>query len=227
MAGRPEGGPGHGGGGCAGRRGPGFHGRTGACCHRDAFLARARQVSRRLAGRQLLPALRRGPVALPRADAHGLVVEVEEESLAVPDGGVQVAGQDTPGPFRRGPLRQGEERPDSATFEPRPRSDDTIERDELARRLGELVVVDSRLPGRFRGEPNDIDQVPGRIPGARNAPWNDPLPDLPEGELGAYCGSGVTACVVLHRLALEGREGKLYPGSWSEWEQRDLPVETG
>ena len=25
---------------------------------------------------------------------------------------------------------------------------------------------------------------------------------------------------MLHRLWLQGREGKLYPGSWSEWEQR-------
>src|ERR671935_232605 len=65
----------------------------------------------------------------------------------------------------------------------------------------------------------------GHIPGALNAPWNEPLPDLPEGELVAYCGSGVTATVVLHRLHLAGRDGKLYPGSWSEWEQLDLPIE--
>ena len=76
-----------------------------------------------------------------------------------------------------------------------------------------------------RGESNPIDKKPGRIPGALNAPWNEPLPELPDGELVAYCGSGVTATVVLHRLHLAGREGKLYPGSWSEWEQRDLPVE--
>jgi thiosulfate/3-mercaptopyruvate sulfurtransferase len=66
------------------------------------------------------------------------------------------------------------------------------------------------------------------VPGAVNAPWNDPLPELPDGELVAYCGSGVTACVPLHRLHLAGRDGLLYPGSWSEWEQRDdLPRERG
>jgi len=126
-----------------------------------------------------------------------------------------------------GTLRAGDEEIEAATFDALPRSDDVIEADELNRRLDELVVVDARVPSRFRGEPNEIDKIPGRIPGARNAPWNDPLPELPEGELVAYCGSGVTACVVLHRLALAGREGKLYPGSWSEWEQRDLPVEKG
>ena len=124
-----------------------------------------------------------------------------------------------------GPLIAGEEAIEQQTFTPRPRDDDTIEANELARRLGELVVVDARLPERWRGEENPIDKKPGRIPGAWNAPWNEPLPELPDGELVAYCGSGVTATVVLHRLHLAGREGKLYPGSWSEWEQRDLPLE--
>ena len=127
----------------------------------------------------------------------------------------------------RGPLRSGEEEVEPARFEPRPRAGDTIEAEELAERLEELVVVDARRPERWRGEPNPVDRVPGRVPGARNAPWDEPVPELPEGELVAYCGSGITACVVLHRLSLAGREGRLYPGSWSEWEQRDLPRERG
>ena len=125
----------------------------------------------------------------------------------------------------RGPLTRGAEDIEPQEFVAHLRSDDTIDADQVARRLDELVIVDARIPSRYRGEPNPIDRKPGRIPGARNAPWNDPLPELPDGDVVAYCGSGVTACVVLHRLHLAGREGKLYPGSWSEWEQRDLPVE--
>jgi len=124
-----------------------------------------------------------------------------------------------------GRLTSGDDPIEAADFQPRVRDDDTIEAEELVKRLDELVVVDARLPGRWRGEPNPIDRKPGRIPGALNAPWNEPLPELPDGEVVAYCGSGVTASVVLHRLHLAGRDGKLYPGSWSEWEQRDLPVE--
>jgi thiosulfate/3-mercaptopyruvate sulfurtransferase len=129
-----------------------------------------------------------------------------------------------------GPLRSGEEEIAPAEFTPSERSDDTVTAAELVRRLADpgLVLVDGRPANRWRGEPNPIDDPPGRIPGALNAPWAEPQPpELPAGELVAYCGSGITACVVLHRAALHGRDGKLYPGSWSEWSQRGLPVERG
>jgi thiosulfate/3-mercaptopyruvate sulfurtransferase len=124
-----------------------------------------------------------------------------------------------------GGLRAGEEEVEAAEFTPRPRTDDTIEADELERRLDEVVLVDARVPERYRGDVEPIDPVAGHIPGARNAPWNELLPEIPPGEVVAYCGSGVTACVTVHRLALAGREAKLYPGSWSEWSGLGLPAE--
>src|SRR5262249_61530658 len=81
--------------------------------------------------------------------------------------------------------------------------------------------------GGGRGERNETDAPPGRTPGAANPPWTEPQPELPDGELVAYCGSGVTACVTLHRAWLAGRDGRLYPGSWSEWSGRGLPLERG
>jgi thiosulfate/3-mercaptopyruvate sulfurtransferase len=131
-----------------------------------------------------------------------------------------------------GPLGSGVEEIEPLELTLRPRADDTIEADELAARLDEpgLTLVDARLPERFRGEVEPIDPVAGRIPGAVNAPYPDELPPglLDAPELVAYCGSGVTAAVVLLRLAQAGRaDAKLYPGSWSDWSSRGLPVETG
>jgi thiosulfate/3-mercaptopyruvate sulfurtransferase len=142
------------------------------------------------------------------------------EDCAVLIGGIDAWG---------GPLGAGPEEIDPAEFLPRLRFGDTLSAEDVQARLGDpaLVLVDARPANRWRGEPNLVDTVPGRIPGARNAPWAEPLPDLPAGELVAYCGSGVTACVVLHRAALAGRDGKLYPGSWSEWSKRGLPIERG
>ena len=133
-----------------------------------------------------------------------------------------------------GPVRSGGEEIEPATFLPRPRSGDTIDAEELSRRLGEpgLVVVDARMPERFRGEVEPIDPVAGRIPGAVNWPYAEtseiPRGLLDAGELVVYCGSGVTACVDLLALARAGRpDARLYPGSWSDWCGRGLPVERG
>ena len=46
---------------------------------------------------------------------------------------------------------------------------------DLGGEPGQLVVVDARRPERWRGEANPVDRVPGRIPGAVNAP----APGLP------------------------------------------------
>jgi thiosulfate/3-mercaptopyruvate sulfurtransferase len=191
------------------------------------------------AGRHPLPSVERFVAAAERAGigsgvlvvAYGAMGGAERlwwllRHVGHDDCGVLLGGLDDWG----GPLRGGEEEIEPATLTPRPRSDDTIAADELVRRLADpaLVLVDARPASRWRGEPNPIDDPPGRIPGARSAPWAEPQPgDLPEGDLVAYCGSGVTACVVLHRASLRGRAGKLYPGSWSEWSGRGLPGERG
>lgn len=126
----------------------------------------------------------------------------------------------------RGPLRAGPENTTAADFTPHERRDDVASAEDL--RTSALVILDARAPNRFRGEPNPVDDPPGRIPGAMNTPWNaDALPPIPEGDFVAYCGSGITACAVLHRAHLAGREGRLYPGSYSDWSKRGLPTERG
>ena len=126
-----------------------------------------------------------------------------------------------PGPFASEP-----EAISPGDFTARPRTDDVVS----ARELGDFVLLDARAPERFRGEVEPIDPVAGHIPGALNVPFEELAPGgrflppeelrkrLPEGEFAAYCGSGVTACVLLLAAEAAGAgPGRLYPGSWSEW----------
>ena len=121
----------------------------------------------------------------------------------------------------------------SSSFVPRLRTDDVIEADEILARLDDpsLVLYDARSRERWRGDVEPLDPVAGRIPGARNAYFEEPLPagSTEPPEIAAYCGSGVTAAVVVQRLVLAGREDvRMYPGSFSEWCRRsDTPIETG
>lgn len=147
------------------------------------------------------------------------------DAVAVLDGGIGAWA---------GPLEAGEPAVEPAEFAPRARRDDTIEPEELEPRLGEegLLVLDARAPERYRGEVEPIDPVAGHIPGARNRPYTEageiPAEIRAAEEIVVYCGSGITACVDLLALARAGRaDARLYPGSWSDWCGRGLPVETG
>ncbi len=132
-----------------------------------------------------------------------------------------------------GPLQTDAVQVDETEFVPRVRTDDVVEAEEVLARLGDpaFVLYDARSPARWRGDDEPLDPVAGRIPGARNAHFAEPLPaaaaDPPE--VAAYCGSGVTAAVVAQRLILAGREDtRLYPGSFSEWCRREgYPIERG
>ena len=102
-------------------------------------------------------------------------------------------------------------------------TDDTADADELLR--GSTTRPDARRRPRAgalaRRDRADRPRR-GPDPGARNRFFLDesPLPAelLDADDLVVYCGSGVTACAVLHELHLAGRDdARLYPGSFSEW----------
>ena len=132
-----------------------------------------------------------------------------------------------------GPLTTESPEPSQGGFRARPRAGDTIAAEEIRARLDDpaLGLLDARSRVRFIGEEEPLDPVAGRIPGAVNAHFTDPLPAgaTAAAEIVAYCGSGVTACVVVQKLVLAGREDvRLYPGSFSEWCRREsYPIERG
>jgi thiosulfate/3-mercaptopyruvate sulfurtransferase len=119
------------------------------------------------------------------------------------------------------------------------RADMAVDVSSIAKTLRKRVLLDARAPARYRGEQEPIDPVAGRIPGALNRFNMDNVrgdgrfksPDELKRDfqqvLGAhaptevvnYCGSGVAACHNLLAMELAGlKGGKLYAGSWSEWQ---------
>ena len=129
-----------------------------------------------------------------------------------------------------GPLRAGEEGIEPGDLTLRPRQDDIVTASEVEEKLDEpgFVLVDARVPERYRGEVEPIDPVAGHIPGAVNMPYTAEADAIePDSEVAVYCGSGITAAVTILALEQMGVKAKLYPGSWSEWSSRGLAVERG
>lgn len=123
---------------------------------------------------------------------------------------------------------------------------DVLALDDVAAFVQDGVLLDARAPERYRGEVEPIDPKAGHVPGALNAPTGENLTatgkfaaadELRErfaalGVTGGttvavYCGSGVTAAHEIAALAIAGIDAALFPGSWSQWSNHDLPVATG
>ena len=103
-------------------------------------------------------------------------------------------------------------------------------------------LVDVRAPERYAGTSEPLDPVAGHIPTAVNRPSTGNLhPDgtfRPPGEIAErfaglsdpvlYCGSGITAAHTLLAMRTARLDGRIYPGSWSDWvSDPDRPVATG
>ena len=145
-----------------------------------------------------------------------------------------------------GPLETQPTRRPAATFTPRPWPEDRLaDIDDAADTAN--VVIDARQRERFRGEEEPLDPRAGHIPGARSVPARENVdahgrflaPEqlraklaeagvIPGAPVVSYCGSGVTACHNLLAIEHAGLgEGRLYPGSWSQWSHTPRPAATG
>jgi thiosulfate/3-mercaptopyruvate sulfurtransferase len=150
--------------------------------------------------------------------------------------------------------------PASGDVAVRPGQMPVVDADGAAELARTGVLLDARAPERYRGDVEPIDPRAGHVPGARNAPfaahtgedgrWRTPgelaghfakigvpekagVPEEGGSEVGAYCGSGVTATSVVLALEVAGITGPdapatLYAGSWSNWSADPTrPVATG
>jgi thiosulfate/3-mercaptopyruvate sulfurtransferase len=114
-----------------------------------------------------------------------------------------------------------------------------IDLEELASRLGDVVLIDVRNEGEYSGATGyPCDPRQGHIPGARNLDVSTlmeagsveeirALVGEPEGsEVVVYCHSGGRSQVAAQILAGAGYAARNYAGSWHEWSRRDeLPAD--
>jgi thiosulfate/3-mercaptopyruvate sulfurtransferase len=133
------------------------------------------------------------------------------------------------------PLEPGEAESPDGDIEVRPGQLPVLDADAADALARSGALLDARVEPRFRGEVEPVDPVAGHIPGAVNLPTArllDPAGRLlPAAQLravfeqagvgeqvGAYCGSGVTAAQTVLALHLAGYDDPaLYVGSWSNW----------
>jgi thiosulfate/3-mercaptopyruvate sulfurtransferase len=145
------------------------------------------------------------------------------------------------------PVEPGVVNPAPGGFTVRPGRLPVLDAPDAAKLAGTGVLLDARVPVRYRGETEPVDPVAGHVPGAVNLPTAELVgPDghlLPPEALrerfaaagvredrpvGAYCGSGVTAAHTVLALTVAGiPDPALYVGSWSHWvTDPDRPVAT-
>ncbi len=184
--------------------------------------------------------------ATSAARAWWLLRHFGHDNVRVLDGGYDgwvAAGL----PVENGPARP----PEPGDFVSSPGRLPVLSADDASALARYGVLLDARAVERYRGEVEPVDPVAGHVPGAVSAPTAANVGAdgrlLPAGELrerfarlgvepgvevGAYCGSGVTAAHQLLALEVAGIRGALWPGSWSEWVvaepgRTDRPVATG
>jgi len=156
------------------------------------------------------------------------------------------------------PVSTEDASPPRGDFTARPGHMPIIDADGAADLARTGILLDARAPARYRGETEPVDPVAGHIPGALSAPTAEnvtagglfrPAAELraryadlgvkaaesdrtdsngTAQQVGAYCGSGVTAAHEVLALALAGIPAALYVGSWSNWVTDPArPVATG
>lgn len=143
------------------------------------------------------------------------------------------------------PVFYRQHRPEAAAFEYEIRPDIRAGAEDVLSKAS-WKRLDVRSPEEFQGT-SEADEVPGRIPEAVHLDWrelscshgsllaseaalNERLEGLgigPNEPVVAYCRSGSRASLAWLALSRAGRTVRLYDGSYRDWTERGLPVETG